>query len=367
MDWKAAVKFQRQFINDWRRAGPVDRREAKEVDGHYQKSMGVLNEHLELEHKRNLTQRKALIEKVRALMDVADINKAIDECKQLQTQWQTSVPGKRQLENEIWQEFRDACDAVFARRKQEQDERHAEEQQHKAKKQEICTTLEQLAESKPAELDAADRQIHKLITEWKEVGAVAKRDAAALEQRFEKAQKSFRQHKEVLLEAEEKAQLKLLQEKAGLCRELEQLLESSGSVTELESIDERWSNLTPLSDASTDELIQQRYTRVSDALRDSTGEKQSQLLEELKANLESRNELCLRMEILSGVESPPELKQARMEYQANRLAEAMGQGEEDPVGKIAELERSWCLTGGAPASQEALLQQRFNKAHQPID
>ncbi|MEN8179268.1 MAG: DUF349 domain-containing protein [Pseudomonadota bacterium] len=367
MDWKAAVKFHRQLSNDWRRAGPVDRREAKEIDGRYQKAMGVINEHLEQEHKRNLLQRWGLIDQVRALMNLEDINKAIDECKQLQTQWQTTVAGKRKLENEIWQEFREACDAVFARRKQQQDERHAEEQQHKAQKQEICTSIEQLSEARHDELDSAERKLHKLLDAWKEGGVVAKRDSAALEQRFEKAQIKFRQHKDALVAAEENAQLNLLRDKADLCGKLEQLLDDPESATELETIEQSWNNLSQLSENSTNALMQKRYAQVIDALKDGAGEKRTQLLDELKANLESRKELCLRMEILSGVQSPPELQQARMEFQANRLAEAMGQGEEDPVGKIAELELSFCLTGSAPTSEEAGLQQRFEKAHQAAD
>ncbi len=366
LDWKAAVKFHRQLSNDWRRAGPVDRRAAKELDGRYQQSMGIINEHLQLEHQRNLEQRKGLIAKVRDLVELQDINKAIDECKQLQTQWQTSVPGKRQFENAIWQEFREACDAVFARRKQQQDERHTEEQQHKTQKQEICTSIDQLSEVKLDELDEAERKLHKLLDEWKQVGTVAKRDSTALEQRFEKAQQRFLLHKQALREAEERSQLRLLREKAALCGKLEQLLDDpdSPSASQLETLTNGWTALAPLSDAATDGLMQQRYATAIEALKDATGEKPAELMQALNAQLESRKELCLRMEILSGVESPAELRQARMEYQANRLAEAMGQGEADPVGKMAELEVAWCLTGGAPASEEVVLQQRFEKARQ---
>ena len=362
MDWKAAVKFHRQISNDWHRTGPVDRREAKAVNSRYEKAIGVINEHLELEHQRNLAQRKGLIEKVKALIELEDIGKAIEECKQLQTQWHTTVPGKRKLENEIWQTFREACDAVFARRKQQQDERHVEEQQNKIRKQAICDGIEQLSQAGITELDTAERKLHKLLDEWKEIGFVAKRDIAPLDERLEKAQKLFYRHREELLEQEEQAQLRLLREKAAICGELERWLEQPEAAIELTSLEQNWSQLSALTDQATNASIQERYVKVVDALKDETQEKRAGLMQELEANLEVRKELCLRMEILCGVTSPPEYQQARMEYQANRLAEAMGQGEEDPVGKTAELEHSWCLTGCAPASEEARLQQRFDKA-----
>jgi hypothetical protein len=367
MEWKEAVKFQRQLSNDWRQTGPVDRRNEKTIESSYRQAMGVLEEHLELERQRNLAQRKGLIEKVRALMDVEDINKAVDECKQLQTQWQTSVPGKRKFENQIWEEFRAACDAVFARRRQLQEERHAEERQHKEELQRICTELEGLAQVELAELSEAERRLHKLLDAWKAVGPVAKRDRAALDERFDRAQKAFRQHDQALRQAWERAQLDLLRAKAEICRELEQGLEDSASSRDLEVFRQAWRDLSALADDALETAMQQRYSRVIAALEDGEDEKRTRLLEALTANLENRQEICLRLEILAGVDSPAEFQQTRMEYQANRLAEAMGQGEEDPVGNRAELEPSWYLSGAAPAAEEAKLQKRFEKVRQAME
>lgn len=366
MDWKEAVKFHRHLSNDWRQAGPVDRRESKAIEAAYQEAMGVLQEHLELERERNLAQRKTLIDKVRALMELEEINQAVDECKQLQGQWQTTVPGKRQLENELWREFREACDAVFARRKEQQQERQAEEQRHKARKQEICTDIERLSESTLDELPEAERRLRKLVDAWKEVGPVPKRDFTALEVRFEQAQQHFQDHAAALREAQERDQLELLRNKADVCRTLEQCLEDRLSSPNLTEHEQRWSELPPLVEEALEKSMQQRFEQVCEALKSHAEDDgpRKRLLQALQENLEMRKELCLRMEILSGVESPVELQQARMEFQANRLAEAMGQGENDPVGKLAELERSWYLTGGAPASEEAVLQQRFARARE---
>ena len=68
------------------------------------------------------------------------------------------------------------------------------------------------------------------------------------------------------------------------------------------------------------------------------------------------------MEILCGADSPAEEQQARMEFQANRLAEAIGHGVDDPVGKMTDLEREWYLSAGALPVQEKGLQERFEKA-----
>jgi hypothetical protein len=364
MDWKAAVKMQRHFSNDWRRAGTVNRRESKDIVQRYQQAMATLNEHLDQERKRNLRQRHALIEQVRALLSIEDIQKTIQECKQLQKQWQTTVAGKRQQEDAIWKEFRDACDAVFARRRQQQDERQDAQQHNKVKKQQLCEGLESLSATTIDALPAAERQAHKAAAEWEETGPVAKSDNTALEQRFTKARRAFDKRRKALREAQQQTQLEQLRNKAALCLEVEQLLEQPDhelARNRLQAIDERWNAESALGDTATEHLIQQRYARAQKAVM-AGGEEQQRLSAELSANLARRQDLCLRLEILAGVESPPEARQARLQLQTHRLAGAIGQGVGDIVGTRAELEHDWYLFGAAPAAQQALLQRRFDAA-----
>jgi hypothetical protein len=366
MDWPAAVKLQRQISNDWRRVGPVDRRKSKEITRRFQEGTGVLNEHLSTERQRNVEQRKALIEQVRELLNSEDISRAIDECKRLQTRWQVTVACRRQQENALWQEFREACDAVFARRQQQQNARHETEKHNKAQRQQLCEQLEGLTASTLVELDDAVRQRHRIVGEWQASGHVAKHDRAGLDKRFEKAQHAFQVHAEALREQAAQAQLGQLQKKAGCCRELEQLLEQpdpDAVRSQVETLEKQWTELPPLQDVATEQAMQARYEKVRCALLEG-GEQREQLLSELRGNLAARKELCLRMEILAGVDSPAEAQQARMELQVKRLAEAMGQGSESPLGNRAEIQREWYLTGAAPATEEQVLQARFEKVMQ---
>ena len=102
------------------------------------------------------------------------------------------------------------------------------------------------------------------------------------------------------------------------------------------------------------------------ALREG-GAVKAALLQGLAENLARRQELCLRMEIAAGVESPPEFQQARMEFQANRLAEAIGHGEADPVGELEDLQRAWHLSGCGPNKEDEALQARVAAVDRAID
>ena len=364
IEWKVALKKQRQFSNDWRRSGRVDRSKSKDIAQRYHQAITTLNEHLDRERQRNLRQRKALIEKIAALRGVEDVQKAIEECKQLQKQWHTSVPGKRQQEDAIWKEFRDACDAVFARRRQQQDERHQAQQNNKLKKQQLCEWLESLSTTTLDALPDAERQVHKAIVEWDQTGLAAKHDNTLLEQRFANARRDFDDHRKALRTAQQRTQLDRLRYKAALCLELEQLLEEPDQALardRLQTIDERWQAEPALDDSATEQLIQQRHARARNALTVGDAERQV-LTVERPANLIKLQDLCLRMEILAGVESPPEAQQARLQLQTQRLAGAIGQGMGDIVGTRVKLEHDWYLCGPAPAAEHALLQQRFDAA-----
>ena len=366
MDWKDAFKTRQRFSNDWRRSGPVDRRESKEIAQRYHQVMETLTERLNDEHKRNLRHRNALIEQVRALLDNDDIQSAIDDCKRLQKQWHTTVPGKRKQENVIWQEFRDACDAVFARRRQQQDQRLKEQQQNKTEKQQLCAQMESLLSATTDQLTAAERSCHRIVAAWDEIAPAAKSDNAELERRFTSARHAFDRHCTELRENEQRAQLELLRDKATICGEMEQLLEvpdEAHARSLLQALDQRWKAAPLLNNPATEQLIKQRYARVQQAIM-TGGEQRKQLTTQLSANLAMRQDLCLRMEILAGVESPPEAREARMQIQTSRLAGAIAKGAGDLVGTRAQIEHDWYTTGVAPHADDVLLQERFDTARE---
>lgn len=364
MDWKAAVHFEREVRKDWREAGPVDRKFHKELEQRFRTALGRMEEYLGLERERNLRQRRGLIDRVKSLVEVPDVDHAIEECKRLQKDWVTTVPGKRGPENELWKEFRSACDAVFDRRRQQQEAQDQELQANLERKQALCAEVEALAEAPGPDPEEARRQLHRLHAEWDEVGPIPERAAAALDKRLGKALERFEQRCEALKVEAERAQLQLFRVKSETCRELEALLESGdpeAAKSALEAVLGRWEALAPLADTAAEQGIQSRFEAARGALAEG-GERLQALRQSLEDNLVAQQQLCLRMEVLAGVESPPEAAEARMQYQVSRLSEAMGHGQVDPVAEALEVERRWYLSGPVPAQQAAELDARFARA-----
>jgi hypothetical protein len=91
------------------------------------------------------------------------------------------------------------------------------------------------------------------------------------------------------------------------------------------------------------------------------------LRQTLQGNLQKKQALCLRMEVLAGVESPPEYAQQRMALQVSRLSASFNGGDRVQAGKpspdeIREVQLKWCLTGLLPPARNQVLEARFERA-----
>ena len=63
----------------------------------------------------NYEKKEALCVRVEALLEAEDLKAAIEEVKQVQREWKTIGPVRRNRSDGIWQRFRQACDGVFDR------------------------------------------------------------------------------------------------------------------------------------------------------------------------------------------------------------------------------------------------------------
>jgi len=149
--------------------------------------------------------------------------------------------------------------------------------------------------------------------------------------------------------------MRQLAEAAALCRELEQNM--AGTVP-AETWEQRWGALQLPDDAPPG--LRRRFDAALAASQD--GEQQQHWLAEQEANAARRSEICLQLEVLAGIDSPPEAAQERLALQVSRLAGHLSEGEADPLTALPRLELDWYQSGPAPAALEQALEERFKHA-----
>lgn len=363
VDWREADRLRRRTQEQWYKIGPVNRTDRKPLDRQFQRALRQLDERLEAERSREFQRRQHLIQQVQALVENPDLRAAIEAAKKAQAEWHPTVQALPRQEQALWKEFRAACDAVFARRQAEQQAADTERQDHLQRKRELCAEIEALAAVGPDQLTQARARLQAAQHEWEAAGPVPRAEQRTLDQRFEAALRQFAHHEKTLRRTKIRETFQHLHQRARLCARLEALLTdpSADKDATLAEARETWETLPELP-AALQEPMRQRFTAVVEALSDADANPARELRTRLERNLERKRIWCVCMEIVAGMESPPEFAALRMEYQVARLSASLAgaTAKTDAIYDPRRLQEQWCLTGALlPADAEAELDARF--------
>ncbi len=355
-DWKATYQWIKQQRKDWYQVGPTDRKQRKELQERFDSIEATLEEHLSRERKRNLHQREALIEKINALSAVEKTHEAIEKVKELKKEWVISVPGERKVENAIWKTFQAACDAVFERRKQERSSFEKSLESHQKEKESLCQHLEQLRNDLDAPMNELPAEWKKAEQAWDGIGEAPKKLARKLDKRFADAVRDLEKHYARWQQDQHQEQLELLKTKAALCTCLERA--EAGHTDELTRVQADWEALESLHNNGLEKKIEQRFQT---AVAHIQGE---QVFDASTNVSDQRRLLCIRLELLSGQESPASDRELRMSYQVERLSRAMsGDNVESPLEAQNIIEAFYLLS---PAQEDDGLEIRFAKTQEAL-
>lgn len=359
VDWKKMLRAEREMRQTWASIGPTEGRHRKPLERRFHQALRHLDQRLDAERKRNQAHKQHLVERVQALVALPDLDAAIEQTKAIQREWHTTVPVRQKDENKLWQSFRGACDAVFERRAALQQAHVSELKQNLETREALCREASEIAEreSDPRRLAAAQRD---LIERWRtsESLPVPRQSAGPLAQSWRRSLAQLDGRIRAAEEQQQAAYMDLLKRQADLCQQLElRLLDGTAESLDTADLRETWSRLGRQEDEALQAAIEHRFEQALAAAQDPM--KRVTLQERLPQNADLMSHLCLQLEIIAGVESPPELAKQRLELQVARLAERMTEGEDDPLQGAGALLRDWYLCGPAPHN-EALL-DRFQR------
>ena len=331
-DWKAYTQFCQTQQQEWKKIGHVDRKHRVPLDAEFESLFQQIWQPLQERRREEIESRAALIKSVQAI-DPNQRN-AVDQLKALQERWQkqaSSVPLKRQDEQRLWEEFRSACDAVFAQRKEVNLQADAQRQQQLLEREAFCAELETVVvQLEVAGMVPANERLKQAPLQWKSFGAVPKAAEAQIEQRFQTAVQSLSNRLQELQKQKKAAGKELFLRKLHLCVELEQTLASMGAdlveSDRIRAISDAWNQLNASLTKSHAPLVERFQNDIAALRRAEPG-----FAERLKANQVEFDSTLLRLEIMCGVESPPELARERLQMQVEVLQQTMKLGSPDQI------------------------------------
>ena len=129
----------------------------------------------------------------------------------LQTEWKTSGQAPREVNDKVWQEFRNVCDSFFEAKKEFYDSLNAVLNENKNKKEEIIAKAESLKDSE--DIQNTTNALIRLQKDWQKIGTAGKKYEHALWVKFRSACDHFFNRKKTEQESAEKQYEENLQRK----------------------------------------------------------------------------------------------------------------------------------------------------------
>jgi len=321
-DWKLVQKTLDTAREAFKNIKPVDRKAERKSQKKLRAVCDRIYAHIKQEYERNINRKQELISRAQGFAELEDLQQAIDQAKRIQREWKEVGMTPIRVDRQMWKEFRAACDAVFARLDEQRE-------QHKAEMSVQIEQAESLVEQARSLLDSNDdkQRLH------------LKRDLSELQATFREIElpRSIQQQlRKRLSDMEREArsvviEIRKRQEQQRWQCLLDRMKACAQKTLEEEKAAGLWQQdgeIPKLIDAAALEAFWQQ----------GPGD-----IEEPKLQ-----QACIALEILIGIESPPEDKDARMAYQMKRLVEGMGGGQTDSAQQLLDMINEFIVMRPSP-------------------
>ena len=347
--WKDVEQTLKTARAEWQTYWPVPRKAGNDLQKEFENLMEQLFGKITSEYESNKNAKQSLIEQAQTLDGAVDTRAATETIKQLQAQWKTIGKSWHKEDQQLWQEFRKHCDAVFALRNQAFEAAKEKRQAITAQAERLIEQLNQFAAQTLEQLNAAKTEIESVKAEFVALD-LPKEAAKALQNKFNAGIAAIATKRDsARSQAEEQSWTDLFNALNAL-REYELAVIAQ---TTSEILDTQKANLeilianTPRWPTGTFSLVQQRLTK-ADAITSANQATNTELL----------HTLTIRAEILAGKESPAEDKQRRMAYQVKQMQQGFGQRDSNFETLVLE----WVRLGGVATPVYTSLLLRFNNS-----
>ena len=362
-EWKNIAAAGQRLRQMWGRLGTIDRKEKRKLDSAFDKALAQLLAPLSEQRKLETAQREQLITEAQNL-NPSDRH-TLDNLKRLQERWQEhakALPLERKAEQALWQRFRAACDAIFAKRKESAHAADHERKAHLHAREAICAGLETATFSgeDKAQLAAIVKTLREAATAWHAAGTVPRASEQKITQRYQNAVAAVQAQADGIKRRAGAAQANALRDKLRLCQALESELAANpqAGAASGDDWDGRWKALPALA-ADYERTLHGRYAAGLAALQ-TGGAKRAEMAALLERNRAKLLDEVLRLEIVAGVDSGAEFARDRLKMQVEVLQSSLKSGQK-PLTQAAQYLQLCAMPALADARTASRIEQLFRR------
>ena len=195
--WKQAGDRFKAILEEWRTIRGVDRKTDEVLWKRFSKAREAFNRRrgshfadLDRQRASAKARKEELAAEAEGLVDSEDWGATAARFRDLMAEWKAAGRAQKDADDALWQRFRAAQDAFFARRSATFAERDAEFASNAEAKRALLVEAEQIDISDPQAARAALRAIHE---RWEAIGKVPRDDIRSLEARLRAVEEKVRE------------------------------------------------------------------------------------------------------------------------------------------------------------------------------
>ncbi|QFZ17492.1 DUF349 domain-containing protein [Saccharothrix syringae] len=195
--WKAAGDRLRSILDEWKTIRGVDRKTDEQLWRRFSKARDAFNRRrgshfADLDRQRSVAKarKQELVEEAEKLVESDDWGPTAGRYKELMVEWKAAGRAPKEADDALWQRFRAAQDAFFAKRSEAFSERDAEFASNAKLKEELLVEAEQIDPSH--DLEAARQHLYRIQERWDAIGKVPRERVRELEGRLRSVEERVR-------------------------------------------------------------------------------------------------------------------------------------------------------------------------------
>lgn len=360
-DWEVIVDAIRQAKKQWKAAVPLNKKDWDITNVRFDEVISKFAPHLERERERGVQFRQELIRKANEL-DAQPIKVAIDKAKSYQVEWKTvAVRTRKKKENQLWMDFKSACDRQFQRRAEMHKERDKQRKKNTEQRQLLISEIRSVNQLSHADIQESAARVSEIQRRWRQTSYSGKGKSDSLEAEFNNEVAKFKKLSKQAENLKLESLFQLLNSKAEICDSLERARYSTNSNSVVDESKLKWESISD-NCGQFETRIQDRYSAACDMLEDGSAD-DAKFVDQTNQNLEAKKNICLQLEVLADLDSPPAFAKERMQYNVMRLNEVMTKRAErsNPEDEIKNLLIEYWLTGPVPEEHLESINERFQR------
>lgn len=304
----------------WREIGPVPSANAGELRNNWQHHLDrffdvvkISRELRELDHKKNHDLKEELIHKAEALAQEPSVRKSLDQLRVLHEQWKEIGPAGKEQNEQLWERFKVASDAVHARKQVLLEDAKAKQEENLKAKTALCERMDAEAEKtykSHRDWQEAGKGVEALFEEWRKIGHVPKEDEDKTWKHFRDSRLKFFRNREAFYGQQREVHKQHVADKMALIEKAEALKESTdwkNTPQKFRNLQEEWKKTGPVPKKQGDKLWE-RFRGAADHFFENRNKHFSEQDASYKANSEAREALISEAKTVT---LPAELAEAR--------------------------------------------------------